>query len=564
LITTSWLTAYSRLGRLREIVQVLFRYGFGYFIDQLDLRQLLSPFEKPIAHPEPTSSLGVRLRRALEDLGPTFIKLGQLLSTRSDLLPPDVIVELAKLQDQVPPVPFELIRQVIETELGQPLEKIFSSFEQTPLGSASLGQVHLATLPDHRQVVVKVQRPGVAKIIDTDLLVLADLARLAEHRTPWGRIYSFSEMVEEFSRSLREELDYTVESRHAERIAAGFNGDPTVRIPAVLWELTTTKISTQEYFAGISLEDHNALVAAGYSLSSIAQRLTQAMIKQVLEIGYFHADPHPGNILVLPGEIIGFLDFGLVGYLSAPQKEIFIRMIMAGYRRQTDTLIQCLKELGTTTVPIKEEELHHDIDLLLDKYFDLPLSRIKLGQAIKEIMDIAFRHQLRLPSDFTLLAKTIITLEGVVTELDPGISIIEIIQPVATRFIRQRYSLPHLLRTAQDKLSAYRDLAEDIPRLLRTFLRQAVDGQLKINWTIAELQTMLRHLDRISNRLSFSMVLLAFSIIMASLILGSALARPYDPNRILLWRLPYLEIGFLTAGIMVGWLLWAIFRSGRL
>lgn len=563
MIPTSWLTAYSRLGRLREIVQVSFHYGFGYFIEQLDLRQLLSPLQKPAVSTEP-ASLGVRLRKALEDLGPTFIKLGQLLSTRSDLLPPDIIAELTKLQDQVPAIPFEQIEQVVTTELGQPLEQIFSTFEPKPLGSASLGQVHLATLLDGRQVVVKVQRPEVAKTVDTDLLVLADLARLAEHRTPWGRIYSFSEMVEEFSRSLREELDYTVESRHAERIAAGFTNDATVRIPTVLWELTTTRVLTQEYFAGIPLENHAALIAAGCSLPSIAQRLTQAMIKQILEIGYFHADPHPGNILILPDQAIGFLDFGLVGYLSEQHKQVFIRMIMAGYRRQTEVLTQCLRELSISTVPIKEEKLRRDLDLLLDKYFDLPLSQIKLGQAIQEVMDVAFRHQLRLPADFTLLAKTILTLEGVVTDLDPNINILEIIQPVATKLMRQRYSLSHLVRSVEDKITAYLDLAEDIPRLLRTFLSHAANGQLHINWTLVELQAMLQHLDRISNRISFSIVLLAFSIIMSGLILSLALVRPYDPSQLFVWRLPVLEIGFVFAGIMVIWLLWAIFRSGKL
>ncbi len=564
MVPTSWITAYSRLERLREIVQILFRYGFDYFIDQLDLRQLLPPFEKMAAPAVSTSSLGVRLRQALEELGPTFVKLGQILSTRSDLLPPGIIVELAKLQDQVPPVPFEQIHQVLTSELGQSLDQIFSSFEPKPLGSASLGQVHLATLLDSRQVVVKVQRPEVAKTVDTDLLVLADLARLAEHRTPWGRIYSFSEMVEEFSRSLREELDYTIESAHSERIAAGFAGDSAVRIPAVLWELTTTRVLTQEYLSGIPLENRAALISTGYSLPSIAQRLTQAMIKQVLEIGYFHADPHPGNILILPGETIGFLDFGSVGYLSKQRKEIFIRMVMAGYRRKTEVLVQCLKELGTTTIPIKEEELRRDIDLILNKYFDLPLSRIKLGPAIRDIMDVAFHHQLRLPGDFTLLAKAIITLEGVVTELDPSVSIIEIIEPVATQLTRQRYSLSNLLHIAEDKVTSFLALAEDIPQLLHVFLDQTTNGQLEVNWSLVDLQIILRHLDRISNRISFSLVLLAFSIIMAGLILGSALVRPYDPNRIFLWRLPILEIGFLTAGIMVGWLLWAIFRSGKL
>jgi ubiquinone biosynthesis protein len=562
---TSFLTAYSRLGRLREIVQVLFRYGFGYLIDQLDLKELLSPFDRARRMAEEEApSRGVRLRRALTDLGPTFIKLGQLLSTRPDLLPPDVVSELAKLQDRVPPLPFAEVRQVIAAELGQEVDEVFASFDPQPVGSASLGQVHQATLPDGRQVVVKVQRPGVARIIRTDLLVLADLARLADRRTPWGRIYNFSNIVEEFSRSLNEELDYTAEARHAERLAAAFRDDPDVHIPGILWELTTTRVLTQEYLAGIKLEDRAALQAAGYSLPRLAEKLARAMVRQILEVGYFHADPHPGNILVLPGEVIGFLDFGQVGCLSQERKEIFLRLILAVHRHRIDVLVQGLKELGTTTAPLKEAELRQDIEVLLDKYYGLPLARIRLGQAIRELMDVAFRHHLRLPADFTLLAKALLTLEGVVTDLDPGLSLLQIIEPVARDYLRQRLAPRYLLRVAGRRLSEYLAVADELPRLFKTLLQQVTGGELKVSWELPELEASLRRLDRISNRLSFSMVLLAFSIIMASLILGSAIIGPGTGARSLLWRLPILELGFLTAGIMVGWLIWAIFRSGRI
>lgn len=562
---TSFFTAYSRLGRLREIVQVLFRYGFGYLIDQLDLKELLSPFDRArkVAEEE-APSRGVRLRRALEDLGPTFVKLGQLLSTRPDLLPPDMVSELAKLQDRVPPFPFADVRQVVAAELGQELDEVFASFDPEPVGSASLGQVHRAALPDGRRVVVKVQRPGVARIIRTDLLVLADLARLADRRTPWGRIYSFSDMVEEFSRSLNEELDYTAEARHAERLAAAFRDDPDVHIPSIHWEFTTTRLLTQEYLAGIKLEEHAALQAAGYSLPRLAEKLTRAMLKQILEAGYFHADPHPGNIVVLPGEVIGFLDFGLVGYLSRERKETFLRLILAVHRHQTDVLVQGLKELGAATVPLQESELRRDIELLLDKYYGLPLARIHLGQAIRELMDVAFRHHLRLPADFTLLAKTLLTLEGVITGLDPKLSLLQIMEPIARNYLRERLAPRHLLASAGERLGEYITLAEDLPRLLKNLLEQATGGELKLSWELPELEASLRRLDRISNRLSFSMVLLAFSIIMASLILGSAIIGPAAGARSLLWRLPILELGFLTAGIMVGWLIWAIFRSGRI
>lgn len=562
---TSFFTAYSRLGRLREIVQVLFRYGFGYLVDQLDLKELLSPFDRArkVAEEE-APSRGVRLRRALEDLGPTFVKLGQLLSTRPDLLPPDVVSELAKLQDRVPPFPFADVRQVVAAELGQELDEVFASFDPEPVGSASLGQVHRAQLPDGRQVVVKVQRPGVERTIRTDLLVLADLARLADQRTAWGRIYRFSEMVEEFSRALNEELDYTAEARHAERLAAAFHEDPNVHIPSIYWEFTTTRVLTQEYLAGIKLEDHATLRAAGYSLPRLAERLTQAMLKQILEVGCFHADPHPGNILVLPGEVIGFLDFGLVGYLSRERKETFLRLILAVHRHQTDVLVQGLKELGTTTVPLQESELRRDIELMLDKYYGLPLARIHLGQAIRELMDVAFRHHLRLPADFTLLAKTLLTLEGVVTALDPQLSLLQVMEPIARNYLRERLAPRHLLASAGKRMGEYITLAEDLPRLLKGLLEQATGGKLKLSWELPELEASLRRLDRISNRLSFSMVLLAFSIIMASLILGSAIIGPAAGARSLLWRLPILELGFLTAGIMVGWLIWAIFRSGRI
>ncbi|MDK2925130.1 MAG: ubiquinone biosynthesis protein [Bacillota bacterium] len=544
---------------------MLFRYGFGYLIDQLDLKELLSPFDRARRMAEQEApSRGVRLRRALTDLGPTFIKLGQLLSTRPDLLPPDVVSELAKLQDRVPPFPFAEVRQVIAAELGQEVDEVFASFDPEPIGSASLGQVHQATLPDGRQVVVKVQRPGVARIVRNDLLVLADLARLADRRTPWGRIYNFSNMVEEFSRSLNEELDYTAEARHAERLAAAFRDDPNVHIPRVLWELTTTRVLTQEYLAGIKLEDRAALQEAGYSLPRLAEKLARAMVRQILEVGYFHADPHPGNILVLPGEVIGFLDFGLVGYLSQERKEAFLRLILAVHRHQTDVLVQGLKELGTTTAPLKEAELRQDIELLLDKYYGLPLARIRLGQAIRELMDVAFRHHLRLPADFTLLAKALLTLEGVVTDLDPGLSLLQIIEPVARDYLQKRLAPRYLLRVAGRWLSEYLAVADELPRLFKTLLEQVTGGELKVSWELPELEASLRRLDRISNRLSFSMVLLAFSIIMASLILGSAIISPTTGARSLLWRLPILELGFLTAGIMVGWLIWAIFRSGRI
>lgn len=561
----SLFTAYSRLGRLREIAQVLFRYGFGYLIHQLDLAELLSPFERTRRTPEDEPlSRGVRLRRALEDLGPTFVKLGQLLSTRPDLLPPDVISELTKLQDRVPPMPAAQVRQVVVEELGRPLEEIVVSFDPDPVGSASLGQVHRAQLHDGRQVVVKVQRPGVERTIRTDLLVLADLARLADQRTPWGRIYRFSDMVEEFSRALNEELDYTAEGRHAERLAAAFRDDPLVHIPSIFWEYTTSRVLTLEYVSGVKLEDHAALQAAGYSLPRLAEKLARAMIKQILEVGYFHADPHPGNILVLPGEVIGFLDFGLVGYISQQQKETFLRLILAVHRHQTDVLVQGLKELGTTTAPLKENEFRQDIEVLLDKYYGLPLARIRLGQAIRELMDVAFRHHLRLPADFTLLAKALLTLEGVVTELDPGLSLLQIIEPAARDYLRQRLAPSYLLHVAGKRLAEYLTLADELPRLFKTFLERVSGGELKVSWELPELEASLRRLDRISNRLSFSMVLLAFSIIMASLILGSAIIGPAGGTPAFLWRLPILELGFLTAGIMVGWLIWAIFRSGRI
>jgi len=318
--------------RYRQIAQVFMRHGFGELVDLLELQPYLSlPWrllrrERPAAPP-----LGApqRLRLALEELGPTFVKLGQVLSTRPDLLPPIYVAELVKLQDSVPPAEWELIKAQIEVELGAPLEELFAAFEPVPIAAASLAQVHAATLPDGTQVVVKVQRPNIQMTIETDLEILFDLARLFQARTPLGDIYNLPEIVEEFATTLRAELDFYREGSNADRFRANFADEPYLCIPQVYWDFTTHRVLVLERISGIKIDDLEALDAAGHDRCQIALHIARMVIKEVLEDGFFHADPHPGNFVIMPGEVIGAMDFGMVGHLSHRTRTDLIRLYLS-------------------------------------------------------------------------------------------------------------------------------------------------------------------------------------------------------------------------------------------
>ncbi|MGN7168635.1 ABC1 kinase family protein [Paenibacillus cellulositrophicus] len=547
-------------GRYREIAMALMRHGFGYIVEELGLFQMLSIPRRWITHETPqTKTLGERIRLVLEDLGPTFVKLGQLASTRSDLLPEPIIRELIKLQDQVPPFSSESAKGIIEQELDDAIEDIFSWFEESPIAAASIGQVHLGKLKTGEDVAVKVQRPGALQMVVRDLEILRDLTALAEKRWVWVKQYQIARLVEEFASSMRAELDYTQEGRNAEKIALQFQNDETVCIPRIFWQYTSSRVMTMEYVRGISLSHQEELVAKGYDLKETAEKLVESMLHQIFIEGFFHADPHPGNLLVRKDGSLAYLDFGMVGRLSEEMKDHLSSLIIALMRKNTDSMVRAVLRLGMMPEDGDIRELRRDLDSLREQYYNIPFSEISMGTALNDLFAVAQRHKVMIPPDLTLLGKALLTMEGVIEKLDPTLSIIDMAEPFGRKLIKDRFSTRNLRKKLLGGAAGLAEALFDLPDQARQISSLISKGKLKVEISVPEMEALMRKLDQISNRLSFSIVLLAFSIIMVGLIIGSSL----NQQSSVLWHFPVIGTGFIVALLMVLWLLFSIFKSGR-
>ncbi|OXL86963.1 ABC transporter [Paenibacillus sp. SSG-1] len=547
-------------GRYREIAMALMRHGFGYIVEELGLFQMLSIPRRWITHETPQSkTLGERIRLVLEDLGPTFVKLGQLASTRADLLPEPIIQELIKLQDQVPPFSSESAKGIIEQELDDAIEDIFSWFEESPIAAASIGQVHLAKLKTGEDVAVKVQRPGALQMVVRDLEILRDLTALAEKRWVWVKQYQIARLVEEFASSMRAELDYTQEGRNAEKIALQFQNDDTVCIPRIFWQYTSSRVMTMEYVRGISLSHQEELVAKGYDLKETAEKLVESMLHQIFIEGFFHADPHPGNLLVRKDGSLAYLDFGMVGRLSEEMKDHLSSLIIALMRKNTDSMVRAVLRLGMMPEDGDIRELRRDLNSLREQYYNIPFSEISMGTALNDLFAVAQRHKVMIPPDLTLLGKALLTMEGVIEKLDPTLSIIDMAEPFGRKLIKDRFSTRNLRKKLLGGAAGLAGALFDLPDQARQISSLISKGKLKVEISVPEMEALMRKLDQISNRLSFSIVLLAFSIIMVGLIIGSSL----NQQSSVLWHFPVIGTGFIVALLMVLWLLFSIFKSGR-
>lgn len=549
------------ISRYRDIAIALIRHGFGIVVEEIGFAQFLSLPQRMFFEPKKKDpkTVGERIRLVLQELGPTFVKLGQIASTRPDLLPEEIIRELEKLQDRVPPFSFQEVRGIIQEELADEPDNIFQHFEDTPLAAASIGQVHQAVLRSGEKVAVKVQRPNIASVIETDLEILQDLAALAEHRLEWAARYQIRIMVDEFSKSLRAELDYTMESRNAEKIAKQFGNDPAIYVPKVFLEYSTKKVLTMEYVDGVKLNEPDKLKQYGYNPKNLAERLAKAIFHQIFNNGFFHGDPHPGNVLVLPGEVIAFIDFGMVGRLSPEMKYHFSSLVIALMRQSTDGVIKAILRMGLVPDDVNMAQLRGDVEQLREKYYGVPLSQISLGEAVNDLFRTAFRHSIRIPPDLTLLGKTLLTVEGVVEKLDPAFRIFDIAEPIGRQLLKERLHPKSVSVTVWNRVSDYGELLLDLPKHMKEVTSLIKQGRLRLEIAVPELDLFLKKLDRISNRLSFSIVLLSFSIIMVGVIIGSSLGR----QSTLLWQFPAIEMGLGLAMIMFLWLLYSIFKSGR-
>jgi ubiquinone biosynthesis protein len=549
------------MNRYRDIAGALIRHGFGFIVEETELFQLLSLPARVFREPRVVErkSIGERLRHVIQDLGPTCIKMGQIASTRSDIIPADIIKELEKLQDQVEPVPMREAKAVMEAAWGRNLETVFASFDEQPIATASIGQVHAGVLATGERVAVKLQRPGIADTVRTDLEILQHLAALAENRFGWARRFQLQRMMEEFGKALLQELDYTIEGKSTVKIAKQFAKDDTVYIPHVFPALTTKKTLVMEYMEGIKVSCTDQFALNGFDPKKVAERLVRAVLHQIFIDGFFHADPHPGNLMVLAGERIAFLDFGLVGRLTPDMKHNFASLIIALMRQSTDGVVKAVLRMGLVTGDVDLSELRADVDLLREKYYGVPFSELSLGEAVTDLLDTAYRHHIRVPTDLILLGKTLLTVEGVIVKLDPGISIVKLAEPFGRRLLWERLHPKKIGESLWQDIAGFGDMLTSFPRQLQEVLDVVKNGRTRIEINVPELDIFLRKLDRISNRLSFSIVMLAFSIIMMGLIIGSSLSR--QPS--LLWNVPAIEIGFVIAILMSIWLLYAIFKSGR-
>lgn len=547
--------------RYRRILTVLFKYGFGDLIDVLKIEQYLEIGLKMVSRKRrekiETLSRAMRVRMAMEELGPTFIKMGQILSTRPDLLPVEFIQELPKLQDKVPPFPFSDARRIIEEELQKPLEEVFPHFDEHPLAAASIGQVHRARTIDGEEVVVKVQRPDIRKTIEVDLEIMLHLATLMEKHLEGWDIHHPTKIVKEFARTLEKELDYRLEAAHMERFAMQFADDPTVYVPKVYNYVTTTRVLTIEYISGIKGSDIDRMEEEGLDRCKIARQGFDLIMKQVFVHGFFHADPHPGNVFVLPGEVICYLDFGMMGRIDLKSRERFADLIMSIVNRDEADVTDALLKLAILDKEPDRHSLERDVADFIDQHCYRPLKEVELGKLLHQLLQMAARHGLGIPSDLFLMIKALSTVEGLGLLLDPDFDVIKQAAPFVRRIHLNRLSPQRIARDMADSGTDFFQLLKVIPGEVREILKLARQGKVKMEFEHHGLEPMISTHDRISNRV-------AFAIVLASLIIGSALIVLSDiPPK---WHeIPVIGlIGFVFAGIMGFWLLISILRSGRM
>ncbi|MDH7479851.1 MAG: AarF/ABC1/UbiB kinase family protein [Syntrophomonadaceae bacterium] len=545
---------YKHIGRYREIVNVLARHGFGFIIDQAGLRGFLSRRSLEEGRQAGYLTPPQRMLRALEELGPTFVKLGQILSTRPDLVPRDYLAQLEKLQDQVPPFPFEQVEELLRRELDGPWERVFARIEREPLASASIGQVHRAWVQSGESVVIKVQRPGVDQLVETDIEILFDVARLLEARTSWGKHYGLVAVMEEFAHSLAGELDYAREGRNADRLSALFAGDERVVIPRVYWEFSTRRLLTMEYVEAIKISSLDRLREEQIDLPTVARNLVESVLRQIYEFGFFHTDPHPGNLGVLPGGRLVYMDFGQVGRLDEAIREKAVNLILAMVRYDVDSVLRSLLDIGVVQHRVDRAALRRDLARLQEKYYGMPLAEIQVGEALRELVELSFVYNVRIPSEFAMAIKCLITTEGVLEQLDPQISMLELAENFARQVLRRRLEPSRIRRSLTRVLLETLGLAQSLPRRADNVLGMMEEGEIKLQLEHHNLRPLVRSVNTFTNRL-------ALSILIGSLVIGSSfIARTADS---FLRKIPIAEIVFVAAAAVSIWLILSIVRSGR-
>ena len=551
--------ATRNLGRLSEIAQVAVRHGFGYWFETHRVSDLFPRRGPRVELDGQPSQRGQHLREMLDELGPTFVKFGQLLSTRPDVLPPDIINELRGLQDDVRPFPLEDVERVIEEDLSLSIDKLFLEFEEQPVAAASIGQVHRATLPNGRRVAVKVQRPGAPRQIEADLALMYQAARLAKERVRALDFIDAQQLVDEFARSIRHELDYRLEARNADTFHRNFAGHPHVHVPRVFWSYTRSRVLTLEWLDGTQVVD---IAPERWSIQDrrdLAHVMADTWMTMIFRHGFFHGDPHPANILVLGrSDQIGLVDFGAVGKLTDDDLAKLTRLFIDAASENVDSLAKRLADLGVRYPKEREGELQAQLRELYYRYYGASLAEIDPLQVIRETFQLIYSLNLHLPTRFLLLDKAIATLASVGIDLYPDFNVFEVARPYARGLVLERLNPRRVAARARRQSLRLGEMALELPYQIHDTLEQVRDGQIEVGFVHKGLDDLLNRMDVVFNRLVIGMVV-AGGLIGSSLIGIFAKAGPQ-----LLGINVISVIGFALSGALGVWLLWGVVRSGRL
>ncbi|RKX24685.1 MAG: ubiquinone biosynthesis protein UbiB [Candidatus Zixiibacteriota bacterium] len=551
---------WRHMRRYRQILGILLKYGFGDVVD-VTRKDLISRFGDKIVplfgkHVDSSMSRAERLRYAAEELGPTFVKLAQILSMRPDLVPPDVAAELQKLQDEVSPFSYEDVRNIIKEELKQELETAFSHIDEQPLAAASIAQVHRATLHDGKQIIIKIQRPDIQKVIDVDLEILSDLVKVLRRHSLNTVVSDPVAVIAEFDRSIHRELDFLSEGRNIHRFGQMFADDPTVLVPSFYPDLSSSRVLVMDFVDGIKASNLEDLERKGLDRTVIAERGVQLILKQIFQYGFFHADPHPGNILVLEGNVIAPLDYGMVGNLDDSTIEALESVLAGIIHKDTNRILRAFDALGITHDVANRIALRSDINGFISQYYEVPLQKLQVGDLLREVFEIFRAHQMTLPSNLSLMLKALVTVEGLGRLLYPDFDMVSEVRPYVSQLMCRRYDPRRRFRDLLNVFDDFSSLVEELPRGVRDTLRKINAGELYIQFEHRNLEKLTRELNQSSSRISSA-------VIIAALIIGSSLVIqvPVGPNFL---GFPLLGVlGYLVASVLGLILLWNIFRSKR-
>ncbi|MEA4853276.1 MAG: AarF/ABC1/UbiB kinase family protein [Christensenella sp.] len=549
--------------RYREILSAFNRNGLGFlFVKSALSKKPQKIFESEQKHNMP--SVGERIRITCEQLGPTFVKLGQILSTRTDIVTENVAKQLQKLQDSVTPFSFVEAREVIETELGDTIENLFAEFDDTPIASASVSQVYRARLWSGPLVAVKVQRPNIRASIETDLNILEKLAKFVDKYSKYGQMYDFTGMVAEFRRAMQQEIDFTKEGENTDFFRESVKNQSHIRVPKIKWVYTTSKVLTMDYVQGIKINNLPALTEAGVNTSEIAHIFVTSLLKQILENGVFHADPHPGNVFVVDRKNIEFIDLGMLGTVNNRFRRQLNSLVLGIATRNTAKVAQGIMDMDTADADVNLEEFEHSLDILLDEYLYVPLGDVKIANVFTSVFQLASDYKMRIPREFTLVAKSLGTAQGVVEELDPSVNILAIAEKTVKGILKDYVKTDDFKNEMRTLAMDCADIVRTAPGTAISLLRKLRKNDYAIELKVRNLEKMEKNIEGVFNRLSFAVVLLAVCIVMSGVIIGLGTAG-FGKSDTDVYNLSTLALvaGLLISVIIVLGLVISVVRSGK-